>query len=155
MPASGRVAYEEATKRVLWCAICQGRRIRTGQARARIPSATRDQVSAQTWELNLLQARFARYETALRGSQVTVYTQTAIFVTPRSAIPMLGRSSEEILGHTDLEILPSGQQCRDNRRKTRSAQERRGQADRGARSKMRLGFAGMVCTSSRFETTRR
>ena len=34
-----------------------------------------DQISAQAWELNLLRARFARYETALRGSQVTVFTQ--------------------------------------------------------------------------------
>jgi hypothetical protein len=30
------------------------------------------QVNAQAWELSLLRARFARYETALRGSQVTV-----------------------------------------------------------------------------------
>jgi hypothetical protein len=34
-----------------------------------------DQVASQAWELSLLRARFARYETALRGSQVTVYTQ--------------------------------------------------------------------------------
>ncbi len=32
-------------------------------------------VNAQSQELNLLRARFARYETALRGSHVTVYTQ--------------------------------------------------------------------------------
>ena len=30
------------------------------------------QVDAQGWELNLLRARFGRYETALRGSHVTV-----------------------------------------------------------------------------------
>ena len=66
-----------------------------------------DQVSAQTWELNLLRARFARYETALRGSQVTVYTQDGDLRYTSISNPMLGRSIEEILGHTDLEILPS------------------------------------------------
>ena len=35
----------------------------------------RAHVNAQASELSLLRARFARYETALRGSQVTVYTQ--------------------------------------------------------------------------------
>ena len=30
-----------------------------------------DQVVSQAWELSLLRARFARYDTALRGSQVT------------------------------------------------------------------------------------
>src|SRR6476661_6518884 len=66
-----------------------------------------DQVSAQTWELNLLRARFARYETALRGSQVTVYTQDGDLRYTSISNPMLGRSIEEILGRTDLEILPS------------------------------------------------
>ena len=80
-----------------------------------------DQVSAQTWELNLLRARFARYETALRGSQVTVYTQDGDLRYTSISNPMLGRSIEEILGHTDLENFAFGQQCRDNRRKTRSA----------------------------------
>jgi hypothetical protein len=58
-----------------------------------------DQVSAQTWELNLLRARFARYETALRGSQVTVYTQDGDLRYTSISNPMLGRSIEEILGH--------------------------------------------------------
>src|SRR5215472_11224436 len=64
-----------------------------------------DQVSAQAWELNLLRARFARYETALRGSQVTVYTQDRDLRYTSISNPMLGRSVEEILGHTDIEIL--------------------------------------------------
>jgi PAS domain S-box-containing protein len=64
-----------------------------------------DQVSAQAWELNLLRARFARYETALRGSQVTVYTQDRDLRYTSISNPMLGRSVEEILGHTDAEIL--------------------------------------------------
>src|SRR5262245_20902442 len=64
-----------------------------------------DQVSAQAWELNLLRARFARYETALRGSQVTEYTQDRDLRYTSISNPMLGRSVEQILGHTDAEIL--------------------------------------------------
>lgn len=65
-----------------------------------------DQVAAQTWELGLLRARFARYETALRGSQVTVYTQDRDLRYTSISNSMLGRSVEEILGCTDMEILP-------------------------------------------------
>ena len=67
-----------------------------------------DQVGAQAWELNLLRARFARYETALRGSQVTVYTQDRDLRYTSISNPMLGRSVEDILGHTDADILTSG-----------------------------------------------
>ena len=63
------------------------------------------QVSTQTWELSLLRARFARYETALRGSQVTVYTQDRDLRYTSISNPMLGRATEDILGHTDEEIL--------------------------------------------------
>src|SRR5262247_1550325 len=66
-----------------------------------------DQISGQAWELNLLRARFARYETALRGSQVTVYTQDRDLRYTSISNPMLGRSIEDILGRTDTEILPS------------------------------------------------
>jgi PAS domain S-box-containing protein len=65
-----------------------------------------DQISAQAWELNLLRARFARYETALRGSQVTVYTQDRDLRYTSISNPMLGKSIEDILGRTDAEILP-------------------------------------------------
>jgi PAS domain S-box-containing protein len=65
------------------------------------------QVNAQTWELSLLRARFARYETALRGSQVTVYTQDRDLRYTSISNPMLGRPIEDILGRTDDEILPS------------------------------------------------
>lgn len=69
----------------------------------------KDQVGAQAWELSLLQARFARYETALRGSQVTVYTQDRDLRYTSISNPMLGRSIEEILGRTDAEVLkPEG-----------------------------------------------
>jgi len=68
-------------------------------------SQLQQQVSAQAWELNLLRARFARYETALRGSQVTVYTQDSELRYTSISNPMLGRSVKEILGRTDAEIL--------------------------------------------------
>ncbi len=64
-------------------------------------------VDAQSRELNLLRARFARYETALRGSQVTVYTQDSDLRYSSISNPMFGRSIDDILGHTDDEILPA------------------------------------------------
>jgi len=63
------------------------------------------QVDAQARELNQLRARFARYETALRGSQVTVSTQDRDLRYTSVSNPMLGLSVEEILGRTDEEIL--------------------------------------------------
>ncbi len=63
-------------------------------------------VNAQAWELNLLRARFERYETALRGSQVTVYTQDRDLRYTSISNPMLGNTIDEILGHTDDEIIP-------------------------------------------------
>ncbi|HMF26114.1 MAG TPA: HWE histidine kinase domain-containing protein [Pseudolabrys sp.] len=66
-----------------------------------------DQVSAQAWELSLWRARFARYETALRGSQVTVYTQDRDLRYTSISNSMLGRPIENILGHTDADLLPS------------------------------------------------
>jgi PAS domain S-box-containing protein len=64
-------------------------------------------VNAQAWELNLLRARFARYEAALRGSQVTVYTQDNDLRYTSITNPMFGRSIDDILGRTDDEILPA------------------------------------------------
>lgn len=66
------------------------------------------QVDAQTAELNLLHARFARYETALRGSQIIVYTQDRNLRYTSLSNGMFGRSVEDILGRTDEEILPGG-----------------------------------------------
>jgi PAS domain S-box-containing protein len=65
-----------------------------------------DQVAAQAWELSLLRARFARYDTALRGSQVTVYSQDRNLRYTSISNAMLGRSAEDIVGCTDVEILP-------------------------------------------------
>lgn len=64
------------------------------------------QVNAQGWELNLLRARFARYEAALRGSQVTVFTQDRDLRYTSISDPMFGRPVDDILGRTDQEILP-------------------------------------------------
>jgi PAS domain S-box len=66
------------------------------------------QVDAQAAELNLLHARFARYETALRGSQIIVYTQDRNLRYTSLSNGMFGRSVEDILGRTDEEILPGG-----------------------------------------------
>jgi PAS domain S-box-containing protein len=66
-----------------------------------------DQFNAQAWELSLLRARFARYETVLRGSQVTVYTQDRDLRYTSISNSMLGRTIENILGHTDADILPA------------------------------------------------
>ena len=64
------------------------------------------QLSAQGREFSLLRARFARYETALRGSQVTVYTQDRDLRFTSVSNPMLGRAVDDILGRTDEDILP-------------------------------------------------
>lgn len=66
----------------------------------------RDQLDAQSQELNLLRGRFTRYGAALRGSQVTVYTQDRDLRYTSITSSMFGRPVEEILGHTDEEILP-------------------------------------------------
>ncbi|AXK79370.1 PAS domain S-box protein [Pseudolabrys taiwanensis] len=65
-----------------------------------------NQLDAQSQELNLLRARFARYEAALRGSQVTVYTQDRDLRYTSISNTMLGRPVDDILGRTDDEILP-------------------------------------------------
>lgn len=65
-----------------------------------------DQADAQSRELSLLRARFAHFEAALRGSQVTVYTQDRELRYTSISNLMLGRPIDDILGHTDDEILP-------------------------------------------------
>jgi PAS domain S-box-containing protein len=64
------------------------------------------QVSAQAIELNLLRARFARYETALRGSHVVVYTQDRGLRYTSVSHAMFGRSISDLLGCTDNDVLP-------------------------------------------------
>lgn len=64
------------------------------------------QVSSQAIELNLLRARFARYETALRSSQVVVYTQDRNLRYTSLSQPMLGYSIGDLLGRADDDVLP-------------------------------------------------
>jgi PAS domain S-box-containing protein len=66
-----------------------------------------DRLDAQSRELDLLRARFACYETALRGSHVTVSTQDRDLRYTSISNPMLGRSVEDVLGRSDEEILPA------------------------------------------------
>jgi len=63
------------------------------------------QLNAQTWELSLLRARFARYEKALRGSQVAVFTQDRDLRYTSLSNPLFGRSIVDILGRTDEELF--------------------------------------------------
>ncbi|HEX5508674.1 MAG TPA: HWE histidine kinase domain-containing protein [Pseudolabrys sp.] len=56
--------------------------------------------------MSLLKARFAHYETALRGSHVTVYTQDRDLCYTSISNPMFGRAIDDIVGHTDEQIFP-------------------------------------------------
>ena len=66
----------------------------------------KEQVEAQAGELNLLRARFARYETALRGSHITIFTQDRDLRYTSVTNPVLDLPIEDILGRTDHEVLP-------------------------------------------------
>ena len=53
-----------------------------------------------------LSSTLQRYETALRGSNVTVYTQDPELRYTSISSPMFGCTIDQIIGHTDEEILP-------------------------------------------------
>jgi PAS domain S-box-containing protein len=53
-----------------------------------------------------LAASLQRYETALRGSNVTVYTQDRKLRYTSVSGAMFGRSSDEIIGRTEAQLLP-------------------------------------------------
>jgi two-component sensor histidine kinase len=53
-----------------------------------------------------LRAAVQRYETALRGSNVTVFTQDRDLTYTSMSGPAFGRQVDEIIGRTDEEILP-------------------------------------------------
>jgi len=72
------------------------------------PERLAQQFEEQGRELNLLRTRFARYETALRGSHVTIFTQDCDLRYLSISNSMFGRSLEDILGYTDQDILPAG-----------------------------------------------
>jgi two-component sensor histidine kinase len=65
------------------------------------------QVEVQRRELSLLCDRFERYETALHGAKVTVFTQDRDLRYVSISSAMLGRPVDAILGHTDEELFPS------------------------------------------------
>ena len=62
--------------------------------------------SAQRDLSDELAGTLQRYETALRGSNVTVYTQDRDLRYTSISNPMFGRSIDEIIGHTDEEVIP-------------------------------------------------
>lgn len=64
-------------------------------------------VDAQTMEIKLLRERFARYESAIRGSHVVVYTQDADLRYTAISHGLLGLSVDDILGRTDDELWPN------------------------------------------------
>ena len=63
-----------------------------------------NRVAQRTLELGHITARF---ETALRGAKVTVFTQDENLHYTSVSSPMFGRSEEEILGRADADILPA------------------------------------------------
>ena len=69
-----------------------------------------DELTARNTELKEMKARFLRYETALRGSQVTVFTQDRDLRYTSISNPMCGRSEEDIVGRTDEQLFqgPTG-----------------------------------------------
>jgi PAS domain S-box-containing protein len=66
----------------------------------------RERLEAQNIEFLELKGRFARYETALRGSNVTVFTQDRRLRYTSISNPFCGRSIEELLARTDDDLFP-------------------------------------------------
>jgi len=72
------------------------------RVRLQLESKLRDQAR----DLQLVKARFERYQTALRGSNVTVFTQDLDLRYTSISNAMLGREVDEIVGRADDEIIP-------------------------------------------------
>ena len=66
----------------------------------------RERLDAQNADFSELKSHFARYETALRGSKVTVFTQDRDLRYTSISNPFCGRTIERILGCTDDELFP-------------------------------------------------
>ena len=66
----------------------------------------RERLDAQNADFSELKSHFARYETALRGSKVTVFTQDRDLRYTSVSNPFCGRTVERILGCTDDELFP-------------------------------------------------
>src|SRR5581483_3685110 len=69
-------------------------------SRARSPESEQHRLSGE------LAGTLQRYETALRGSNVTVYTQDRELRYTSISNPMFGRAIDRIIGHSDEEVLP-------------------------------------------------
>jgi PAS domain S-box-containing protein len=80
------------------------KRVRKDSARRK--SAARDP-AATGQELARSRAVIRRYETALRGSNVTVFTQDRELRYTSISNPLLGRDAKDILGRTDEDVLPA------------------------------------------------
>ena len=117
----------QAMQRLPWYATCPVQTKQNWPICAKNAGGWKRRSSAQSWELNLLRARFARYETALRGSQVTVYTQDRDLRYSSISHPMLGRTIDDILGRTDEDILPADSRAAIIALEDGSLGERRGQ----------------------------
>ena len=65
-----------------------------------------EQVRHQTWQINVLRGRLARYEAALSGSQATVSTQDRDLRYTFVSGPMLGCRVEDLVGRTDDDVMP-------------------------------------------------
>jgi two-component sensor histidine kinase len=71
-------------------------------------SQTRSLESEQRRLTEELSAAVQRYETALRGSNVTVFTQDRDLAYTSLSGPVFGREVDDIVGRSDEEILPEG-----------------------------------------------
>ena len=70
-------------------------------------AATARELARLRSELESCVATMHRYETALRGSNVTVFTQDRDLRYTSISNPMFGRDTREIVGSTDDDILPA------------------------------------------------
>jgi PAS domain S-box-containing protein len=70
--------------------------------------AETEQLRRENEKLRADNERLQRYETALRGSKVTVYTQDRELRYTSLSNPILGRTIDDIVGCTDEQVFPGG-----------------------------------------------
>ncbi len=68
----------------------------------------REKLDRQNTGFSELKAHLARYETALRGSKVTVFTQDRSLRYSSISNSFCGRTVDDIVGRTDDELFPGG-----------------------------------------------
>src|SRR6478609_9528706 len=66
----------------------------------------RERLDRQSTEIAGAKAHFGQYETALRGSRISVFTHDRTLRYTSISNALSGRSENDILGHTDLELFP-------------------------------------------------